>query len=584
MEQTVRSKGQTAVIVALYFAGVTVAVGSTRFGGGVACLWIATAILSAALVTTSRRDWTLLCGGCFVASALATWVFGLGPLAALPMAAINIGEAIIVAQVLRWFEDRDETRDPLGRLATLVAAAAVVAPTISATGAAAVVAWITGGSYWTNWTQWVAGHALGTLTFMPIFGMFLSGDARRVVANATRGQAIESAGLLILVVITTLAVFLQGAMPLLFVPILPVILATFRLGRLGAALSIVCVAVIGGVLTLKGFGPIHLIHGDIIARAQFFQFYLAATVMTALPVSADLARRDRLYERLRDSEARYRLLTDNSTDIILNLQLDGTIRYASPAITQLGGYAPQTVVGRNAIDLVVTADQPAVAAAHRAALATPDATQIVEFRARMADGSLRWFEAHARGVRDAHGKPIGLVNAVRDVSHRKSLEAELTTAALTDALTGLANRRRFDVRLAELLLAGSAGCVAVFDIDHFKRVNDLHGHQAGDRVLEAFATIARSCMRDGDLVARLGGEEFGLILPGASVDQAQIVCERLRTMIAGTVIAVDDAQIRITVSAGIAPLHDDAESVMRAADAALYEAKHAGRNRLRLAA
>ena len=584
MEHSVRSAGRASAVVAVYFVSAVAAVSTTRFGGGVACLWMATAVLSAGLTTTPRRGWLLLCAGCFVGAVIATAAFGMGPRAALPLAAINIVEALIGAEILRWFEGRREARDPVGRLAILVLGTAVVAPAFAATAGAGVAAWTGSGGYALNWIRFFAGHALGTLTFMPVFALFLSGDARRAIAVATRAQAIEGVGLLVLVALTTLAVFLQNIMPALFLPILPVILATFRMGRLGAALAIVLVAIIGGTLTLKGFGPINLMDGDVATRAQFFQFYLAATVMTALPVSADLARRERLFQQLRDSEARYRLLTDNSTDIIMSLNVDGTIHYASPSITQLGGYAPDRLVGRQAIELIFEDDRPAVAAAERAALATPDATQIVEFRARTADGTLRWFEAHARGVRDANGSPSGLVNAVRDVSHRKSLEAELTNAALTDPLTGLANRRRFDRRLADLQRGNAGGCVAIFDIDHFKNVNDSHGHQGGDRVLQAFATIARACVRDGDLVARLGGEEFGVILPGASVDQARIVCERLRATVAGTVIAVDEGQARITVSAGIAVLGGDADAVLRAADSALYQAKHEGRNRLRLAA
>jgi diguanylate cyclase (GGDEF)-like protein/PAS domain S-box-containing protein len=584
MENLVRSSGQTAVIVALYFASAVIAVGATRFGGGVACVWIATAVLAAALTTSARRNWMLLCAGCFVASVVVTALFGLGPEAALPLGILNILEALIGAEILRRFEGRREARDPIGRLAILLFATGVVAPAIAATGGAAIGAWTGSGGYGANWVRWYAGHALGTLTFMPVFAMFMSGDARRALAAASRTQAIEMAAVLTLVVLTTTAVFVENTVPLLFLPILPVILATFRIGQLGAALSIVGVAIIGGTLTLNGFGPVSLLEGDIIGRAQFFQFYLAATVMTALPVSADLVRRDGLYDRLRDSEARYRLLTDNSTDIVMNLTDDGTIRYASPSITQLAGYAPDRIVGRNAIDLVLDADRAAVAAAHRAALATADTTQIFEFRARMVDGTVRWFEAHSRSVRDENGRAIGLVNTIRDVSHRKSLEAELTTAALTDPLTGLANRRRFDTRLADVQRAGVGGCVAIFDIDHFKDVNDLYGHQAGDRVLQTFATIARACVRDGDLIARMGGEEFGVLLPGASIDQARIVCERLRTTVAGTVVAVGDGQARITVSAGIAALGADAEAVLKSADAALYRAKHDGRNRLSLAA
>lgn len=584
MEHSVRSIGRTAVVAVAYFASAAAAVMTTRFGGGVACVWIATAVLGAALVTSPRREWLALCVSCGLAGIVATAAFGLGLKAALPLGLLNVTEALVGAELLRWFERRQDAGDPVGRLAILVFATAVAAPIIGATAGAGVAVWVGSGGYWTNWIRWYAGHSLGTLTFMPVFAMFLSGDVRRTIAMATRRQIAEGAVLLVLVILTTLAVFAQAILPLLFVPILPVILATFRLGRLGAALSIVCVAVIGGALTLRGLGPVNLIGGDIVSRVELFQFYLAATVMTALPVSADLARRDRLYARLRDSEARYRLLTENSTDIVLSLQVDGTIRYASPSITQFGGYEPRQVIGRNAIDLVLEADRPAVAAAHRAAVATPGLMQVVEFRARTADGSLRWFEAQSRGVADDSGAAIGIVNAARDVSHRKQLEAELTSAALTDPLTGLANRRRFDIHLADIQRAGQGGCLAIFDIDLFKTVNDRYGHQAGDDVLRTFAAIARGCVRDGDLIARLGGEEFGILLPGAGVDQARLVCERLRTTVADTAIAVGETRTRITVSAGIAPLTGDSDAVLKAADAALYQAKRAGRNRLRLAA
>lgn len=584
MGHSIRLFLRTATIVAVYFASVVAAVVTTRFGGGVACLWVATAVLGGALVTTPRRDWLILCIGCWIAGAVATAAFGLGPAAALPLGLVNVLEAVLGASILCRANPDGITRDPTASLALLVVATAVVAPAMSASFGAAVAVWTGTGSYGLNWVRWYAGHALGTLTFMPIVAMFLSGDIRRALATASRGQAVESAALLILVILTTCAVFLQQTLPLLFLPILPVMLATFRLGRPGAALSIVCVAVIGGWLTLEGLGPVNLIKGTTTQYAQFFQFYLAMTVMTALPVSAALDRRHRLYDRLRDSEARYRLLTDNSTDIVMSLHLDGTITYASPSITQLGGYPPDRLLGRKAIDLVYEPDRAAVTGAHRAAIAMPGATQIVEFRARMADTTLRWFEAHARGVRDANGAPIGIVEAVRDVSHRKSLEAELTTAALTDPLTALANRRRFEMRLADLQRGPAGGCVALFDLDHFKRINDEYGHAAGDRVLQTFATIARACVREGDLVARIGGEEFGVLLPGASVGQARIVCERVRATVASTATAVGDIQVRITVSAGIAAIGADAGGVMRDADAALYRAKNEGRNRLQLAA
>jgi len=187
--------------------------------------------------------------------------------------------------------------------------------------------------------------------------------------------------------------------------------------------------------------------------------------------------------------------------------------------------------------------------------------------------------------------PLGWVSAIRDISHRKSLELRLAYAAATDSLTGLANRRAFDAlldhKIGERRAAAGNSCVAIFDIDFFKRVNDAHGHAVGDLVLETFAAAALRTLRAGDHVARLGGEEFGLILNNADLKQAAQVCDRLRMAVALDIThAPGDVAVSITVSAGIAQIDGSKTrlQVMRAADDALYRAKAGGRDQLAIAA
>jgi two-component system cell cycle response regulator len=168
--------------------------------------------------------------------------------------------------------------------------------------------------------------------------------------------------------------------------------------------------------------------------------------------------------------------------------------------------------------------------------------------------------------------------------------AALQGQANTDPRTGLSNSRAFDAALeAALREAGKDTRIAVLmlDLDHFKDVNDRHGHPAGDEALRAFAGVLRSCMRDGDLAARYGGEEFAVLLTGTDEGTALAVGERIRSRTESTLISLAPGVTeRVTVSIGVAIAPDqglDRIPLLRLADAALYDAKQAGRNRVRYA-
>lgn len=180
---------------------------------------------------------------------------------------------------------------------------------------------------------------------------------------------------------------------------------------------------------------------------------------------------------------------------------------------------------------------------------------------------------------------------------RRALDAEtearrlLQRFASTDALTGLANRRSFMEALGRSIKrtdgdADKTMCLAIFDIDHFKRINDRYGHPAGDEVIREVAHRALASLRKRDLVARIGGEEFAVILPAADLETAKSACERLRTAFAGKPLVRNGAIIPFTTSIGITECQsgDDIDHLMARADAALYEAKTSGRDQIRLAA
>lgn len=569
-----------------YFLIASLTVGTTRLGGGVAILFVANAVLTASLLTTPRREWRGALTACGLGSAAATALFGFGLAAAPVFSVINMCEAFVAASLYRRLRGRASPLESLSGFFTFILTAGIVAPLLSGLGGAAI-ATLHGADFAMNALRWFAGHALGTITFAPACLLVLSGDIGRWARTSSRRQYAEMAALLPLVAIVSLATFLQPVAPLLFLPWLPVIVATFRLGRLGAAASIGILTLVAGGATLLHLGPIVAFIGPGETALQFLQFYLAASVLAVLPAAAELARRKQLFERLQSSERRYRLLADYSTDIILDIDPDGRIAFASAAIEQMGGYRPADVVGRMASELVDPADISAIRAAHLRALATPGAVETVEYRAILGDGSQAWLETRTQGVFDEDGVALGAVSAIRNVEERRERERVLATEARTDGLTGALNRRAFMreiERAAGSKRQAECGCIALFDLDHFKGINDRYGHAAGDAVLIAFVKLAKGIVRDGDSVGRLGGEEFVVFLKGASFEQALRICERLRIACAEQ-IPLGGTTGNVTVSAGIATLDGEpAAVVLERADAALYRAKRAGRNRLERAA
>lgn len=570
----------------LYFVAAVVALSFTRFEGGGACLWMAGAVVLAKLSVIPRRRWGPVLIACGIANYAASAYAGVGPLVGLPVSLISMSESAGAALLLRWLRRRKGADNAVADLLSLILAAGLLTPAVASVPAGLLIAWATETSFAHNWWAWFSGHALGAMTFTPVLTLIFSGEARRWIQVASRTQLLEIVALLSLVGMVAVLVFAQDDHPLLFLPVLPVMLATFVGGRFGAAASVVVVALIGGAFTAAGSGPIGSEAVGPSVKILFFQFYLAATVLTALPAAAELRRQRVLFERLRDSEARYRLLADNSSDLVLNVEPDGVIVYASPSAVRLGGFAPDELIGRVAIDLVHPKDRGIVLRAHRQVMDDPAGIVSAEYRVPTAWGEDRWFESRTRAVRDEDGNVTGQVSAMRDVTDRKAVEVELAHAASTDPLTGLPNRRVFDAALERLLASGGPGCVAIFDLDHFKAVNDRFGHEGGDRVLTSFAATARSVLRDGDLVARLGGEEFGVLLPGAGREQARAVCERLRLATSAEPVPLAGGPARVTASAGLAEVRSGATAagLLRAADEALYRAKTSGRDRLNLAA
>jgi diguanylate cyclase (GGDEF)-like protein len=206
---------------------------------------------------------------------------------------------------------------------------------------------------------------------------------------------------------------------------------------------------------------------------------------------------------------------------------------------------------------------------------------------RMSSGAV--LDVRVTRMTDRGGGAAGTVVALRDVTELEQLRAELAHQAARDGLTGLHNRRSFERHLetavAEASTTGAPLSVVLLDLDHFKAVNDTYGHAVGDRVLTAVAHALVDAAADGETVARIGGEEFVLLLPGLTAAEAGARADDLRVRCARVTVPARDDVVRVTISAGAAQLAagGTSDTVLGAADAAMYAAKAAGRDRVEVA-
>ena len=309
----------------------------------------------------------------------------------------------------------------------------------------------------------------------------------------------------------------------------------------------------------------------------------------------DIEQRMQAEQQLKDSEARYRLLADNSNDMVFQLDSDLVRRYVSPACREILGYPPEEMVGIKPVSMAHPDDAPRLALVLKTLMSGAAERQSIVNRIRHRDGRWVWVEAQLRALKDPEtGAPCGVIGSLRDVSARKAVEDELAEAnrrlqalADQDSLTGLANRRAFDVALAREHLRARRErrelALIMVDVDRFKAFNDIYGHPAGDECLRWVArAIADTIARPGDLAARYGGEEFAVLLPNTDEAGAAVIAERVNQAVLGLAIPHEaNASGLVTVSAGVAALacaEADPEALIDNADRALYRAKDFGRN------
>ena len=564
-----------------YFGAAALPIAFTRLEGGVAFVWIATALLTAKLRTTNPRDWPTWLGAAGVASIIATGFCGLGWTAAPALMVLNLLDALAAAAVLSAMGKRRSAMSAESDVPAFVAAclAGAVATMIPA-GLTATFA--SGTPFASNVANWVIGHTLGSLTFGPFMFLCLRGQMRPWLARLVRGRDNHSLVAILGLIAACALAFSQRHVPLLFLPVLALTALTYRAGLPGAAFGSVVLAAIGGGLTLASQAGWDF--GTPAVTFQFLQFFLGITTITMLPISAVISARKDMTERLQLSEAGYRLLADNIEDVVVQLDPKGRLTYVSPSIRNVERRRPVDVVGNFALTLIDPRFHSSARRAHVRMIAARGEPVTFEFVGVTGEEQARWFEMQGRCLLDASGEPVGVIGTVRETTDRKVLEIALTSAAETDQLTGLLTRRAF-FDAARITAQNSTGCyLALFNIDHLDAINIVIGNEAGDLVLATFARAGRRIVSERDLFGRLEGDTFALLLPHTSRERAELVTKRVLAAFASERLTQEGRPIAISASAGLAELEVDLEAAVRTARLALVEAKQSGRACLRLAA
>jgi diguanylate cyclase (GGDEF)-like protein/PAS domain S-box-containing protein len=217
---------------------------------------------------------------------------------------------------------------------------------------------------------------------------------------------------------------------------------------------------------------------------------------------------------------------------------------------------------------------------------------VADFRMKHKNGEWTWIQGAGALIESdpVSGMPIRLCGTHQDITVRKALEQELEFRARRDSLTGLYNRSEMEKYFMKELERSSRYnrdlSMFLIDIDHFKKINDQHGHQTGDEILKQFATFLQGAVRTSDFVARYGGEEFIVILPETTQQKAHELAERIRIKTTKLYLEMEQIHHKITISLGIAsfPMHgENYDELVSIADKAMYEAKQNGRNQVCLA-
>lgn len=606
----------------LYYAFALLGVLFVSLPSGIAVLWPPNAVLLAALLTLPWRYWPGLAGTVLLAEVLAD--YSAFPVqAAVLFGLVNVAECTLAAVIIRrlcrserappdWCEPRE--------LSLFILIVFFVASPVAALAGASVYTYVLlePTPFVILWRIWWFGDATGLIALAPILHITFNVRAYWPDAWHLSAGGFEWAGLAAITLLTCYLVFNAGidaGHMLVLWPLLAMLApfwAAVRLGPLPGSALAAMVALYAAIATAAGQSP--FLTGSSEGTALLIQEVIVLFMVIVLFAAAFVSQNRRTSDNLRLYKSAVEATGEGV--LITAARGDQPIIYSNQSFLEMTGYTEEDVLGHNCRFLNRRErDQPAVRQIREAILRKePVRITVRNFR---KDGTLFWNSLVINPIRDGRGRTSHFVGIIRDISkdieqhrqlenlldklreanetlenkvHQRTGELEhanraLKRLALTDELTNIDNRRslisRGHLEVLRCSRSGDTFAIMLIDIDHFKRINDEYGHDAGDLALQLFAKAVQQTIRKVDTFGRWGGEEFMVLVYGSEQIDLPVMGEKILKSVADCRVAWHEQVIRMTVSIGIATWQGGSfDQTVSMADKAMYRAKETGRNRL----